>query len=266
MNHARNWLVAFLLMVAAVAASYTWLDRPIALFAHAQTQQFALFEKLTHIPELITPLVIIAFALLGLHVLSGRPMSRLQTTAVLVAASLAVATAIKDQLKLIFGRTWPETWVRNNPSFIHDGVYGFNPFQGGSGYASFPSGHTTAICAVMSVLWICYPRYRAAYAVCVAAVAVGLIGADFHFLSDVIAGAYLGTLTGWLIVVVWDLGYRPMRSSSPMISSASHDLPNPLAQVQSGRATQRDANRPLDAHGEQTAAPIAERVLARDEP
>lgn len=219
MTHARNWLIVSLAMVASVVVSYAWLDRPIALFAHAQTHEYALFERLTRIPEWMGPLVIVAFVVLGLRTLSGRLMSKLATAIVLTAASLAVATAIKDQLKFAFGRTWPETWVRNNASFIRDGVFGFNPFHGGAEYSAFPSGHTTAVCAVMSVLWICYPKYRAVYAVCVVAVAVGLIGANFHFLSDVIAGAYLGTLIGWLTVFVWDLGHRPANASPYATSS-----------------------------------------------
>jgi len=61
--------------------------------------------------------------------------------------SISVLTtwAMKNQLKVVFGRTWPETWTRNNPSLIRDGVFGFNPFTTGSGYESFPSGHTAAI-------------------------------------------------------------------------------------------------------------------------
>jgi membrane-associated phospholipid phosphatase len=214
MNAMQKLSIGFLLTVFAVAVSYAWLDRPIALFAHAQLARYGLFEKLTHIPEIITPLVLLAFAAVGLHALRGRPLPRLQTVAVLAAASLAVADAVKDQLKFAFGRTWPETWVRNNPSFIHDGVFGFNPFHGGPGFASFPSGHTTAICAVMSVLWICYPRFRLLYAVAIATVAVGLIGADFHFLGDVIAGGFLGVSTGWLTVVLWELGQRYLRGDA----------------------------------------------------
>jgi membrane-associated phospholipid phosphatase len=190
--------------------SYFWLDRPIALFSHEQLHRYNLFAKLTYIPEFISPIVIVAFAAIGLWALSGRPLSKIHTAVMLAAASLAVAAAVKDQLKFVFGRTWPETWVRNNPSFVRDGVYGFNPFHGGPEYAAFPSGHTTAICAVMSVLWICYPRFRLLYAICMAAVAIGLVGADFHFLGDVIAGAFLGISTGWLTVVLWELGHRPV--------------------------------------------------------
>jgi membrane-associated phospholipid phosphatase len=221
MTEARNWLIATVAMVAGVVVSYLWLDRPIALFAHAKTYGLALFEKLTLIPEVMAPLGIVLFAVLTAHALTRRPMPRLPTAALLAATSLAVASGIKDQLKFAFGRTWPETWVRDNPSFIRDGVFGFNPFHGGPGYTAFPSGHTTVTCAVIAVLWICYPRYRVAYALCVAAVAVGLIGANFHFLSDVIAGAYLGTLTGWLIVVLWDLGYRPLNAPTPAMGQES---------------------------------------------
>src|SRR5882724_2705229 len=160
MSGIWKWSIWLVLTCAAVMISYAWLDRPIALLAHDQSRQFDLFTKLTYIPEVISPLLAVAFAAIALRALSGRPLPKLSTVAALAAASLAIASGIKDQLKFAFGRTWPETWVRNNPSFINDGVYGFNPFHGGPGYVAFPSGHTTAICAVMSVLWICYPRFR----------------------------------------------------------------------------------------------------------
>jgi membrane-associated phospholipid phosphatase len=67
----------------------------------------------------------------------------------------------------------------------------------------------------MSVLWICYPRFRLLYAVAIATVAVGLVGADFHFLGDVIAGGFVGVSTGWLTLVLWELGQRPVRGDAP---------------------------------------------------
>jgi membrane-associated phospholipid phosphatase len=93
--------------------------------------------------------------------------------------------------------------VQNNPSFIHDGAYGFNLFHGGLGYASFPSGHMAATCAVVSVLWIMVPKWRPFYALIVLAVAAGLVGANYHFLSDVIAGGFVGASTGWMTVALW---------------------------------------------------------------
>jgi membrane-associated phospholipid phosphatase len=58
-------------------------------------------------------------------------------------------------------------------------------------------------CGVISVLWMLYPKFRLLYAAVVLAVAVGLIGADYHFLSDVIAGGFVGTSVGWMTVTLW---------------------------------------------------------------
>jgi membrane-associated phospholipid phosphatase len=222
MNGLRNWSLGLLATAIAVTVSYRWLDRPIAQFAHDQLQHFHLFEKLTHIADALTPLAIVAFVILGLRGLTVDRLSRFQTVVLLSGVTLAVAVIVKDQLKFAFGRPWPETWMRNNTSFIRDGLYGFYPFHGGGGYASFPSGHTTMICTVMTVLWICYPRFRPLYALCMAAVAIGLVGANFHFLSDVIAGAFLGISAGWLGVSLWEMGERQVR---PQASSDTTDDP-----------------------------------------
>ena len=202
-NDLRNWAVSFAFTAASIFVSYEWIDRPIAFFVHDRTSQNEIFVWLQKIPEAFSPLAALAFVALGLFALTKGRFSKFQIAMLLCSLSLVVADAIKDQLKFVFGRTWPETWVSNNPSFIHNGVYGFNPFHGGVGFASFPSGHAAAICAVMSVLWICYPRFRPLYVLCVAAVVVGLIGADYHFLSDVIAGGFIGVSTGWIAVALW---------------------------------------------------------------
>jgi membrane-associated phospholipid phosphatase len=211
MNGLRIWSLSLLGTVIAVTVSYLWLDRPIAQFAHEELQGYRLFGKLTLIPDALIPLAIVAFMVLGLRGLTAPRLPRFQSVVLLSGATLAVAVIVKDQLKFAFGRPWPETWTRNNLSFIRDGAYGFYPFHGGGGYASFPSGHATMICTVMTVLWICYPGFRPLYALGMAAVAVGLVGANFHFLSDVIAGAFLGISAGWLGVSLWEIASRQVR-------------------------------------------------------
>ncbi len=206
MGAIQRWLLSLLATAVAVVIAYLWIDRPIALVAHHQLAHHETFVQLTHIPDPFMPLAVIAFVVLGLWRLSGRALTRLQATAAIASISLVMTEATKNLLKYVFGRTWPETWVRNNPSFIHDGAYGFNPFHGGQGFASFPSGHTAVTCAVISVLWIAYPTWRPLYALAVAAVAVGLIGANYHFLSDVIAGGFVGVSTGWMATALWREG------------------------------------------------------------
>src|SRR5262249_43713621 len=86
----------------------------------------------------------------------------------------------------------------NNPSLFQDAVFGFNPFHGGPGFPSFSSGPSAGICSVISGLWWAYPSLRAIYISCVAAVAVGLCGANYHFLSDILSAIFVGLSVGYI--------------------------------------------------------------------
>jgi membrane-associated phospholipid phosphatase len=219
----RIWSLGLLGTVISVTVSYLCLDRPISHLAHEVLQRFQLFEKLGLIPDAVGPLALIAVMVLALHGSSGTKLSRLQTVLLLSGISLALAVIVKDELKFAFGRTWPESWIGNNRSFIRDGVFGFFPFHGGNGYRSFPSGHTTITCAVLTVFWICYPKFRLLYALVIGAVAIGLVGANFHFLSDVIAGAFLGVSVGWISVALWEMGARRVRPDAKSAAAARFD-------------------------------------------
>ena len=194
----RQWLCALALTGLAIVISFYWFDRRIALFVHNQlphgTPKVA--EPLTYIPDPLIWIAAITFVVLGLVGLKGRSLSKMQSVLLVCSVSLIVAETIKSELKFVFGRTWPESWYQNNPSFISDGIYGFNWFHGGQAYASFPSGHMAAVCAVISVFWIYYPQLQVIYLTIVLAILAGLVGADFHFLSDCIAGAFLGASIG----------------------------------------------------------------------
>lgn len=210
----RIWSLGLLGTAITVTVSYFWLDRPISHLAHAVLQRFDLFDKLTLIPDALTPLAVVAVMVLALRGSSRAKLSRWQTVLLVAGISLTLAVIAKDELKTAFGRTWPETWIGNNPSLIRDGVFGFFPFHGGRGYRSFPSGHTSVTFAVMTVFWICYPKLRLLYAFVMAAMAIGLVGANFHFLSDVIAGGFLGVSIGWISVTLWEVGARRLRGDN----------------------------------------------------
>jgi len=187
-------LVACLLLAAA---SYGLVDRPLATWSHQALHGVVAFVWLTRIAEAVQPMAVAGLVGAGVAALFGwrpGPWGR-----VLIAACLAtlVGAAIKEQLKFACGRTWPETWTNNNPSWIKDGVFGFFPFHGGQGWASFPSGHTTVIAAPMTALALALRRRAWLCGLPVALVAVGLIGADYHWASDILAGAALGLAVGW---------------------------------------------------------------------
>ncbi len=204
MRQLRVFFLGLGLTAILVAVSYQWIDRPVAHFVHDKFAGVRIFVDLTRIPEIVSVCAGAVFVIAAIYILVGRVTDRFSSVLVLCTISIAMSTLIKDQLKFVFGRTWPETWVNNNPSLIHDGVFGFNFFTNGRAYSAFPSGHTTIACAVAAVLWIRWPHYRPLWATIVILVAVGLIGANYHFVSDVIAGAFVGISTGAAVVLLWD--------------------------------------------------------------
>lgn len=198
MIELRLWLLTLIIVALAVVISFYWIDQPLALFIHNHLPYNArsLTVPATKVPNPLTWLATITFVALGLCDFSGQPLSRLSAAALACSVSLMAAELIKNNLKFMFGRTWPESWVQSYPSFIRDGVYGFNWFHGGNAYHAFPSGHMTAICAVVSVLWIFYPRFKIIYVAVALAGLLVLVGLNFHFLSDAIAGAFVGVSMG----------------------------------------------------------------------
>ena len=102
--------------------------------------------------------------------------------------ALAAGGIVVQALKHLIGRARP---ARQLGDFYFIGPHFLPP-----GFDAFPSGHTTVICAVAATLWVLWPRGRPLYALAVAVVVIGLIGADYHWLSDIAAGGALGTAVG----------------------------------------------------------------------
>lgn len=194
-----------------VSACYLWVDRPVAWLVH--DRGVAAFDEahgnilkhMTYVPpwaqEAAPTLLVI-----GIAWYLARPESHTARTLAAASAVLLIAEDIKEQLKFALGRTWPETWIDNNPSLIGNDVYGFNPFTGGVAYSASPSGHTTLTVSVMSVLWVAYPRWRVVWVTLAIAEGVALVGLDYHFVGDVVGGAFLGGICGLCAARVAKLG------------------------------------------------------------
>ncbi len=177
--------------LACVLLSMLLLDRPLATLVHTLHRP-TWCVRLTWIADVPDPAAVVGLAGAGIAWLAGWRPGRAGRVLLAVCLATLAASAAKDVLKFALGRTWPETWVSNNPSWIANHVFGFHPFHGGPGWASFPSGHTTVISAPCAVLWRALPRARLLWAALPVLVMVGLLGSDFHFLSDCMAGALLG--------------------------------------------------------------------------
>ncbi len=202
---ARRLLLALGLTTLAVWICYAWLDRPLAWFVHDHAlPRVAGLRALTHLPDAIVVASAVVLMLAPLRLRLGRPLGSVERLLLRAGASVALAVFVKDFLKFVFGRAWPETWIDHNPSLIHDHVYGFFWFRSSAGFHSFPSGHTTVTFAAMSVLWLGLPtRWRWLAALPCVLVVVGLLGMDYHFLGDVVAGAFVGSVCGASLARRW---------------------------------------------------------------
>ncbi|MFT3882698.1 MAG: phosphatase PAP2 family protein [Gemmatales bacterium] len=109
---------------------------------------------------------------------------------------MVIADQFRESLSYVFARYWPETWRDNNPSLISNGVFGFNFFHDGSAYGSFPSGHASRTLAVGTVIWIAWPRWRWAVILISFCLCVALVLMNYHFVSDVIGGSFIGSIVG----------------------------------------------------------------------
>jgi membrane-associated phospholipid phosphatase len=207
-----EWAAGLLVCGVVVIILYLWIDQPVAYLVHDQLGDYrAIFDLPARLPKIMGPLVATSALTIGVRAVMKRPVKGVQVAIVLSALSWAVSAVPENWLKFAFGRTWPETWIQDNPSLIRDHVYGFNPLHGGQGYAAFPSGHMVAIGAIVSVFWLLYPRSRVICTISIAMVFIGQLGANYHFVSDLIAGGFLGFSVGWLVTVLWNAVPRPFR-------------------------------------------------------
>ena len=207
----KIWLVGLVVTAAVVLVSVQWIDRPIALWIF---DVFGGRRIPTHAADRIfsIPLVTaIVFVICGIIAIMGRRFSKLEAAIAMCAISTLATTVIKDQLKFAFGRTWPDTWGPGIVSFVRDNVYGFHFFQSGKSFESFPSGHAAVAAAVLSVIWILFPKLRIICTIGLIAVDIGLVALNLHFLSDVVAGSFVGISTGLFTVALWSASKLEMQ-------------------------------------------------------
>ena len=196
-------LGALLSCVILVAAAVLFVDRPASTWSHEHLRRPAVFDRLTRYVDPLPTAATLGIAGVGLAAAFAgwRPGERGRTL-ISVCLAILVSEAIKEQLKILFGRPWPQSWTSGTPSWIGNHAYGFQPLHGGSGWESFPSGHTAQVAAIAAVIWLRLPRIRWLGVAMALAVAFALWASNYHFVGDILAGALLGTLCGIGVVAV----------------------------------------------------------------
>jgi membrane-associated phospholipid phosphatase len=203
------WLLALIGTIAFVFISVRWLDRPIALFFDKMIKRDRLPIELADRIFSIPSIAAIMLVLLGLAALRRGRLSKTEAIVAICTIGTLITTVIKDQLKFVFGRTWPYLLQQN--------VYEFNFFKSGRFFESFPSGHAAVGAAILSIMWMSFSKVRAACAVVLVAADISLVVLNLHFLSDVVAGTFVGVSVGLFTVALWHAIEPVMRGAPPCL-------------------------------------------------
>ncbi len=190
-------LLAAPLVALTVVFCNAYLDTQIAILVKRLSRQHrGVFAFLADIPDTLLAfvLVVTVFALFGYFSRARKGINDQKTLLFKLLAWLASASYIvKVVCKYIFGRIETRKWL------LRPDLYGFRWFHGRGYFDGFPSGHMLVFTALAAVLWRFYPRYKAIILSFIVLLAFALIAGNYHFLSDVIAGTYLGVLTEMVI-------------------------------------------------------------------
>lgn len=192
-------LAAWVLLVPLIVFCYRHIDRPLALWLEAQqSRQWLLLDWPHQIVDVFVWSLPLIFFLWGIAWWRRQRVSWLKIVFD-AALSLAVVLAVKAPVKALFGRTWPDTFYHNNPSYLDHGVYGFLPLQWQVAYWAFPSGHTAQIIAITVAVALHKPNWAWIFAVPSLFVMADLVALNFHWLSDVLAGVLLGASVAFVV-------------------------------------------------------------------
>jgi membrane-associated phospholipid phosphatase len=192
----------FPFVALAVLVSWRFLDARVALGVMELLKSSNLLRiGVSHIPDVLFPLVFVGSALLWGNYLILRHQGTINEQSrfsQLAGSAVPLAYFLKWLCKYVFGRTNTRIWLANQVSDD------FHWFQGGGGYSSFPSGHMAVFAAFFAAVSLYFPRYRSLSIGLVLVLAVALVATNYHFLSDIIAGAYLGLFATCLTKICFD--------------------------------------------------------------
>lgn len=191
----RIWAVSLAVCVAIVALAFQRMDVPAALYFWSVDQLASPLNVAFGSAVILTgESAVILFAVF-VRLATGHISTFGRTLAIACLVSMCAYVVNDHLLKVFFG-------VPNPADVVHGAAHSFNFWQGSVG-SSFPSGHMVLAGAFAGVFMRLYKRsIRLFSALLLVAAALLLVG-DWHFLSDIVAGAFLGISAGVLAGEGW---------------------------------------------------------------
>lgn len=195
----RRFLLALTLCAVSVLACIFYVDRPAAEFFNAHVRPYAVW---TWLNRLLAPLVVVPAAALlfqfavGFWLLFGRRLPSWIQALLLYSSGTIWAIAAEFVFKQICGRGSPD------PTYLANHLYGFRFLHATEGWRSFPSGTATIALTLVAITCLRFPRWRLMVSVLAGLACIGVTVTNGHWVSDVIAGMFLGASIGWMTVAI----------------------------------------------------------------
>ena len=193
----RIWLLSLVVCAVLTALSFVFIDLPIARHFWNTGRALQPLNSAFGAAVVLSCECALAVGLVLARLVRGR-LSRLGTTLVIACLASICTYAFNDLvLKPWFGVPVPA-------AVMAGASHQFN-FLAAPGNYSFPSGH---MALAASFAGVCISLYRVALpslAALLALAALLLVFGDWHFVSDVIAGSFVGLSAGFLAGAVWRL-------------------------------------------------------------
>ncbi len=194
MRYARIAVTRLLIAVVLCFLSVFFVDGPVArLFSNSALYHDHKKYAVGSLTLLVPLTLVAAFAIFW-----GRRGRFNAASHAIVLATIGAVTAFVSNnvlLKPLFGRTSIDEFL------YWPSHYGFYFFEGGW-RSNFPSGHMALVAAIATVVWREFPRLRWISAVVFALATFLLLFGEWHFVSDLIAGALWGNLVALTIVAL----------------------------------------------------------------
>ena len=174
-----------------VVLSVQFWDLPLASWLATYPPYYVRHLKNSEIPDLLLATSILLTALswsMYLYLVHQNIRDRRTQFFRILGTAMPVTFVAKEILKWIFGRINTRIWLR------HPNLNGFHWFDGSSHFQSFPSGHMLVFTPLFLALWQFFPRYRTYYGIAFSCLVIALLVTEYHFLGDIIAGAYIGAV------------------------------------------------------------------------
>ncbi len=187
----KRFTASFAVCAVLVWISYRFIDKPVVFFLHAHgARQYSFLHWIQKIPNALLPMLAVALVYLG-YKRYKKSFTYFDRFILSCAISLILISVLKFPIKYFFARHWPSSFC-NNLSLLEHGVYGFSFFNIGKAYEAFPSGNAAKIFAMALIGCHYYPRWCWLGILAVIVSIVGVVGLYYHFVGDVVAGAFFG--------------------------------------------------------------------------